>query len=69
MAVSMKLAKAWTYRTPETTIDFGEGEHSVAAAIRDAARAAGVLEEIADNERGPVHPEPPQGDGAVEGEQ
>lgn len=41
----IELATAWTYRTPEVTIDYPAGEHSVRKDIADAAEAAGVIKE------------------------
>jgi hypothetical protein len=41
---TIKLASPWTFRTPELTIDYPEGSHTVDADIHAAALAAGVIE-------------------------
>lgn len=41
---SIHLTAPWTYRTPETTISFVAGEHTVSDVIAAAADAAGVLQ-------------------------
>lgn len=37
--MKINLAKAWTYRTPEVTIEYAPGEHDVTAAIGAAYEA------------------------------
>ena len=41
--VTIKLAHAWTYRTPEKTINYPAGEPEVFQYIADAAEADGAL--------------------------
>lgn len=36
-AQTIKLAEAWTYRTPQKTVHFPSGEHEVSAEIAAAA--------------------------------
>lgn len=48
--VTINLPKAWTYRTPETTIDYPAGEHSVHKYIADAAVADGAIEGFEDGD-------------------
>jgi hypothetical protein len=43
---TLKLDKPWTYRTPETTIDYPAGEHQVKNEIHAAAEKAGVVKEV-----------------------
>ncbi|MES2783601.1 MAG: hypothetical protein V4657_12465 [Pseudomonadota bacterium] len=50
-----KFAKAWTYRTPLLTIEYGVGDLCVNPDVLAAAQAAGVLEEEkADASDGPA---------------
>jgi hypothetical protein len=43
---TLTLAKPWTYRTPETTIDYPAGSHEVTNEIHAAAEKAGVIREV-----------------------
>lgn len=47
--VTIKLAKAWTYYTPQTTIEYPAGEHEVFQYIADAAEADGAIEKDAND--------------------
>lgn len=42
--VTIKLATAWSYRTPEKTIDYPAGEHAVHKYIAEKAVADGAIE-------------------------
>lgn len=41
--VTIKLAEPWTYRTPQKTIRYPAGEHSVFRYVADQAEAEGVI--------------------------
>lgn len=49
---TIKLAKAWTYRTPAVTIDYGAGTHEVAPAVHAEAVKQGVHAEEKDEADG-----------------
>lgn len=42
--VTINLAKAWTYRTPQKTIDYPAGEHAVHKYIAEQAVTDGAIE-------------------------
>lgn len=41
--VTIELAEPWTYRTPQKTIHYPAGEHSVFQYVADQAEAEGVI--------------------------
>lgn len=53
---TIKVEKAWTYRTPETTVEYSAGEHEVTESIAKAY--ADEHEEKADD--GPSAPRAPR---------
>lgn len=59
--VTIKLEKPWTYRDPQTTIDYPAGEHSVFAYIADAAEKAGVIEDRKERDDGSAGKPPATG--------
>jgi hypothetical protein len=48
---TITLAKAWSYVTPEKTIDYPAGDHEVTNEIAEAAEKAGATKEESNGNR------------------
>lgn len=51
---AIKIRRKWSFRTPETTIDYEAGEHVVSSVIAKQAQADGVIDEESPVAPGPL---------------
>jgi hypothetical protein len=64
---TITLPRPWTYRTPQTTIDYPAGEHAVFKYVADAAENEGALGEEPATVPGPLDQSVPELESYLDG--